>query len=160
MTNEELIKLRDYIASVPAWAALPNGSQEAVTIAGALNDVAVPSFIVWRDDVRADEIGNAWSGTDIDGMSALNMQRLQLLLASSAGGSFDMRRIDRRAGFENPFGTNANNASRIAMRAAWKRSATVGEKVFSSGAGTDAVPAVMIYIGEISWIDVQTARGL
>lgn len=160
LTNEQLTTLKAYIATVPAWAALPNNSDTAYAIADELNKPAAPAWIVWRDDVRADEIGNAWIGTDIDGMSALNMQRLQLLLASSAGGSFDMRRIDRRAGFENPFGTNQNNASRVAMRAAWKRSATVLEKLFATGAGTDASPAVTVVTGAVSYPEVQAARNL
>lgn len=160
LTNEQLVTLKAYIATVPAWAALPNISDTAYFIADELNKPATPAWIVWREDVRADEIGNAWIGTDIDGMSALNMQRLQLLLASSAGGTFDMRRIDRRAGFENPFGANQNNASRVAMRAAWKRSATVLEKLFSTGVGSDASPAVTTVTGAVSYPDVLAARAL
>jgi hypothetical protein len=110
-------------------------------LADYYNAPATPAFIVWRSDASAGAIGNAWVGTDIDGMSALNMQRLQLMLASSPAGTFDMTRADRRAGFENPFGTNANNASRVAMRAAWKRSATRFEKLFAIGTGSDASPA-------------------
>ena len=41
----------------------------------------------------------------------LNLQRLQLMLATSPAGVFDMTRADRRAGFENPFG--ANGADRL-----------------------------------------------
>ena len=107
----------------------------------ALHANAAPNFTLWRTQVSAEAIGNAWVGTDIDGMSALNMQRLQLLLASAPSGVFDMTRSDRRAGFENPFGTNQNNASRVAMRAAWKRLASVLEKLFAQGTGSDSVPA-------------------
>ena len=130
-------------AAVEADATL-NGHRLAGNydaILGFYNSAAAPEFVVWRTDVTADEIGNAWVGTDIDTMSALNMQRLQWLLASSPAGTFDMSRADRRAGFENPFGTNANNASRVAMRAAWKRSATRFEKLFAVGTGSDASPA-------------------
>lgn len=160
LTTTQLQTLKTLIASVPAWAALPNDSTAAQTIAAQLNLPASPDYIVWRTDVRADEIGNAWSGTDIDGMSALNMQRLQLLLASSAGGTFDMSRADRRAGFENPFGANTSNASRVAMRAAWKRKATVIEKLFATGTGSDASPATMVVEGAIGYDDVQAARSL
>jgi hypothetical protein len=156
----QLLALKAYIAGVPAWDALPNNSDTAYSIATELNQDASPDYIVWRNDVRADEIGDAWNGTDIDGMSSLNMQRLQLLLASSAGGTFDMGRVDRRAGFENPFGTNVNGPSRVAMRAAWKRKAKLGEKVFATGSGTDASPSVMDHVGNIAWPDVQTARSM
>ncbi len=157
LTPAQLITLRDYIASVPAWAALPQNSDSASFIATQLNLPASPAFVVWRSDVTANEIGNAWAGTDIDGMSALNMQRLQLLLASSAGGTFDMRRSDRRAGFENPFGTNQNNQSRVNMRAVWKRSASAFEKLYASGTGSDASPGQTVVEGFVSFQDVQDA---
>jgi hypothetical protein len=160
MTPAQLQTLKAYIDSVPEWAALPNNSDTAYFIAAELNKPAEPAFIVWRDAVQASEIGDAWIGTDIDGMSSLNMQRLQLLLASSAGGSFDMRRIDRRAGFENPFGSNANNASRVAMRAVWKRAASVFEKLFATGTGSDASPGATTLTGSVSYPDVHEARAL
>lgn len=122
-------------------------------LADLYNANASPTFIVWRNDVTAEEIGNAWVGTDIDGMSALNMQRLQLLLASSPSGVFDMGRSDRRAGFENPFGTNQNNASRVAMRAVWKRAARRIEKLFATGTGSDAAPANLIFSGSVQYTD-------
>lgn len=158
LTPAQQSTLNSCINAVPAWASLPNDSESALTIANGLNLTATPAYIVWRTNVTANETGNAWNGTDIDGMSALNMQRLQLLLASSPQGTFDMSRADRRAGFENPFGTNQNNASRVAMRAVWKRSATVGEKCLATGTGSDASPATMGYEGQFSYPDVQAAR--
>lgn len=160
LTSAQLQTLKTAILADPALAALPRNDDAAAFIAAEFNKEASPAFVVWRPDVRADEIGNVWVGTDIDGMSALNMQRLQLLLASSAGGAFDMRRADRRAGFENPFGTNQNNASRVAMRAAWKRNATRAEKLYATGTGSDESPAVMTFIGSISGQDVNSALNL
>ena len=127
-------------------------------IAAWLNAPSSPAFIVWRTEVAAGETGNAWVGTDIDGMSALNMQRLQLMLASSPSGVFDMARADRRAGFENPFGASASNASRVAMRAAWKRQATRLEKLLSTGTGSDATPATMGFVGAVSPQEITNAR--
>jgi hypothetical protein len=115
------------------------------------------TFIVWRPDVTAEEIGNAWSGTDIDGMTAINMQRLQLLLASAPSGVFDMTRGDRRTGFEGPFGTNQNNASRVAMNAVWKRAATRGERLFATGTGTTANPGIASVTGPITNDDIVRA---
>ncbi len=129
-------------------AALAAGADNE--LARLYNLPASPAFIVWRSDVRAEETGNAWVGTDIDGMSALNMQRLQLLLQSAPSGVFDMTRADRRAGFENPFGTNQNNASRVAMRAVWKRSLLLVERVFASGTGSDATPGATTYEGTVT----------
>lgn len=119
-------------------------------IASAYNLPASPAFVVWRTNVTVSEIGNAWVGTDIDGMSALNMQRLQLLLASSPSGVFDMSRADRRAGFENPFGASASNPSRVAMRAAWQRNVTRFERIYTSGTGTAATPGALGVAGVLT----------
>ena len=142
------------IITVRAAACADTATARPMMLAGDANALSAwlnsnSTFIAWRSDVRADEIGNAWLGTDIDGMSALNMQRLQLLLASSPEGLFDMTRADRRAGFEGPFGTNANNGSRVAMRAAWKRPATQAERALATGTGTDAAPGVLTFTGSV-----------
>ena len=159
LTAAQMLTLKAYIEADPVLSLKPATAQGAYEIDQILNQIATPDFILWRSNVAADEIGNAWVGTDVDGMSALNMQRLQLLLASSAAGIYDMRRIDRRAGFENPFGTNQNNASRVAMRAVWKRKATVAEKLFATGTGTDASPASGVVEGVIGYQDVGQAMG-
>lgn len=140
LTTAQLQTLKTYVNNDATLTALRTAGNYG-GVAAALNAPAAPAFVLWKTDVSAEAIGNAWVGTDIDGMSALNMQRLQLLLASSPSGQFDMSRADRRAGFENTFGTNVNNASRVAMRAAWKRNATVLEKLFANGTGSDAAPA-------------------
>lgn len=160
LTPSQLSALKAAILADGTLAAQPMNSDGNFAIAAALNAPASPVFIVWRTNVLADEIGNAWLGTDIDGMSALNMQRLQLLLASSPAGVFNMSRADRRAGFENPFGTNQNNASRVAMRAAWKRSTTRGERIYATGTGSDSVPGALVFEGTISSNDVEQARQL
>lgn len=147
------------VAADPVLSLLPPNSDSAFTIAAAYAQPAAGEWIVWRPDVSAEETGNAWVGTDIDGMSALNMQRLQLLLASAPGGVFDMSRADRRAGFENPFGTNVNNASRVAMRAVWKRQANRLEKLFATGTGSTATPATMVVVGTLSYQEVMSALG-
>lgn len=147
------------VAVDPTLSALPPNSDSATTIAKAYAQPAAGEWIVWRTDVTAEETGNAWLGTDIDGMSSLNMQRLQLLLASAPSGIYDMSRVDRRDGFELPFGTNPNNGSRVAMRAVWKRQANRLEKLFASGTGTTGSPATMTVVGIMSYIEVMAALG-
>lgn len=141
LTTTQLATLKAFVDGDSGLTALRAAGNYGA-ILDALDTAASPTFTLWRTEVQAEETGNAWVGTDIDGMSALNMQRLQLLLASAPSGVFDMTRADRRSGFENPFGTNQNNASRVAMRAVWKRPATVLEKLYATGTGSDASPAV------------------
>jgi hypothetical protein len=68
-----------------------------------------------------------------------------------------MTRADRRAGFENPFGTNVNNASRVAMRTAWQRKATRGERLFVTGTGSTASPGTTTLRIAIDEQDVAAA---
>jgi hypothetical protein len=157
LTTAQLLTLKNDILADPTLAALTPSADNAAAIAVAYGS-NVSNYIIWRSNVTQDEIGNAWVGTDIDGMSALNMQRLQLLLQTSSA-TFDMRRADRRAGFENPFGTNVNNTSRVAMRAAWKRTGNRLEKLFATGTGTDASPAVTTVEGTINYLEIMQAMG-
>jgi hypothetical protein len=155
LTTQQLQTLKAAILAEtdPAFVAFRTANNEQ----GMADWYNSPStFVVWRTNVTPDEIGNAWVGTDIDGMSALNMQRLQVLLASSSG-TFDMTRADRRAGFENPFGTNQNNASRVAMRAAWKRFVNRFERLFATGTGSDAVPGLPVVQGTVTPQDISDA---
>jgi hypothetical protein len=156
MTPAQLTTLAAHIraSTDPAVvAALANGNDNE--IARLYNRDAVPAFIVWRTNVTCQETTDAWVGTDIDGMSALNMQRLQMLLAS--GPVCNMSRADRRAWAENPFGTNVNNASRVAMRAIWKRAVRVVERVFATGTGSDATPGALVYEGSVTGDEIASA---
>ena len=159
LTPEQQATLLADIQADPALSVLPQGNPSALQIANAYNAAASPVFVVWRSNVKSSEIGEAWVGNDIDVMSSLNMQRLQLLLASSPQGVFDMRRTDRRAGFENPFGTNVNIASRVAMRASWKRNATRLEKLLGSGTGSDATPGVTTFEGTVTYSEINQVMG-
>lgn len=160
LTPEQKVTLKTNIESDPVLSLLSPSNPSALQIAKAYNSLASPVFVVWRSDVTKDEIGNAWVGTDIDGMSSLNMQRLQLLFTSIGERStFDMRRTDRRAGFENPFGVNVNNSSRVAMRAVWKRNATRLEKLLGSGTGSDASPGITTFEGTVTYSEINQVMG-
>lgn len=160
LTPAQQATLKTSIQADPMLSLLTPNNPSALQIANFYNTEASPLFAVWRSEVSKDEIGNAWVGTDIDGMSSLNMQRLQLLFASVGERStFDMRRADRRAGFENPFGANTNNASRVAMRAAWKRNATRLEKLLASGTGSDASPGITTFEGTVTYSEINQVMG-
>jgi hypothetical protein len=157
LTTEQKATLKAFVEADQTLNQIPKTYDGAYALAEALKVAASPAFTVWRTDVPAGDIGNAWSGADIDGMSALNMQRLQLLLASSPDGTFNMSRIDRRTGFLNPFGVNANNASRVAMNVVFRRLANVLEKLFSTGTGTNDTPATLTVEGSLSYQEVHEA---
>jgi hypothetical protein len=85
MTPAQLTTLKAAINTEtdPAFVALRTSGAT-----GAMADWfnVASTFVCWRTNVPAEATGNAWVGTDIDGMSALNMQRLQLLLSSAPSG--------------------------------------------------------------------------
>ena len=159
LTTTQKTTLKAFVEADPVLNLIPHTYDGAYDLSEALKVVATPAFTVWRTDVPAGEIGNAWSGTDIDGMSALNMQRLQLLLASSPVGTFDMSRIDRRNGFLNPFGTSPTNPSKVAMTVVFKRLANRLEKLLATGTGTDASPATLVIEGSVSYQEVYSLMG-
>jgi len=66
-----------------------------------------------------------------------------------------------RAGIDAAWvGTSADLAVRAAIYVHCKRPATVLEKLFATGAGSDASPATMLVEGAISYQVVDAARSM
>lgn len=157
LTTAQLTTLKTYINQDPTWAALPLTQTSAALIAAALNAPAEPAFIVWRTAVPLDEImRNGMDWTRVDNLSVGKsriwdwMTRLGTINASQA---------NIRAGIDAVWvGTAADLAVRAAVYGHCKRSATVAEKVFATGTGSDAVPATMTFEGVLSADDVAQAR--
>ncbi len=159
LTTAQLQTLKTYINSVPAWASLPNNEDAAFFIAAELNKPASPAFTVWRTSVPNEELGDAFNGTEVAGLSSLNMQRLQLLFDASRG-TQNGARADRRSAFDSCFSGAGGQLTRAALAPVWRRLATVAEKLFATGTGSDATPATLVVEGEISRQEVFTARSL
>jgi hypothetical protein len=74
-------------------------------------------------------------------------------------GTINAAKVNVRAGIDAAW---VGNAADLAVRAAvyvhCKRSATVLEKLFATGTGTDAVPATMVIEGSIGYQQVDEAR--
>lgn len=159
MTPEQLTTLKTYINSVPAWAALPQNSDTAYFIAGELNKNADPAFIVWKTSVTQDEImQNGFDWTRVDNLT-IGPARVWEWMFANETRSINPSKINVRAGIEAVWkGVAADLAVRAAVYTHCKRSATVLEKVFATGAGTDAVPATMVIESPISYQTVEAAR--
>lgn len=159
MTNEQLIKLRDYIATVPAWASQPNNSDTAYAIASELNQPASPAWTVWRSDVSRDDVsGDGFDWTQVDNLTVGQARIWDWLFD---GGSMNAGDSGKRAGIVECWkGTAAKVAVQVFVLGKCKRSAKLGEKVLSTGTGSDAAPAVLGYEGDISYPEVQAARNL
>lgn len=116
---------------------------------------ATGTFVVWRTNVTNDELGDAMNGTEVTGLSSLNMQRLQVLAAYS-GGSQNMSRADRRAAFDGVFSGAGGTITRASMAVIWKRNAARAEQALATGTGSTAVPGTMTFEGQVSGPDVST----
>jgi hypothetical protein len=159
-TTPRLQALRDYIASVPALAAQPMNPDGASAIADALNADASPTFTVYRTTVETAEVGIAVSYVAVEAMTDANRTRVTTFYAMNPQ-SFDPSRQDIRTFWANTFsGTlgGAGASTRAALEALWRRKATALEKLFATGAGTDASPGLLTFEGSVSYYVVEQAR--
>jgi hypothetical protein len=158
LTAAQQTTLRNAILADNELNALPQTQDGAFEIARRLNLNASPDFTVWKTAVSNEDIGNAMNGTEIAGLSSLNMQRLQVLSAYS-NGTQNPSRADRRAAFDAAFSGAGGTITRAALLILWKRLATRLEKIFATGTGSNASPATLVVEGAISGQEVNDAMG-
>lgn len=117
------------------------------------------TFVVWKTSVTAAAVGKAMVSTEVGGLTTANTNRLMVMEAYS-GGTFDPQRADTRAGFDAVFSGAGGVGTRAALLALYKRFATVCERVFATGTGSDAVPGLLVVEGQISTDEVSAAMNL
>ena len=128
-------------------------------IAQWYNQPKVPTVTVWKTAVPNEDIGDAMNGTEVAGLSSLNMQRAQMLENYSRGFQ-NASKADRRAAFDQIFSGAGGAITRAALAVLWRRPATRFEALFVTGTGTDASPATLVFEGSISDRDVDAALAL
>lgn len=146
-------------------------------ITAAYNADAAPDFIVWKNQVRTEDIFDSitWSAlTPLDtpdgsqdwanrSLACQGKQfNLQIILTGrqSISGSKTAVRAGLQDALTNvPSGTAGAlvNAGWAAVKAALSRKATRGEKLFATGAGTTASPATLRLDGPVTDADVEYA---
>lgn len=157
LTPQQQAVLKAYINADPTLASISNTSDGAYEIAAGINLVAVPACIVWKTSVSIDEIMR--NGMDWARVDNLSVGKARIWDWLGRLGSFDASRINVRAGIDAAWvGTAADLAVRAQVYTHCKRSATVFEKLFAIGTGSDASPATMTLEGAIGWQDVKEAR--
>ena len=127
-------------------------------MAAFYNDAAVPSFTVWKSNVSIGAVGDNIVGTELAGLSSLNNTRLQSIIGLSPAG-VNPSLPDRRAFFDDVFSTGGT-ATRAKLLILWKRLAKRGEKLYATGTGSDAIPATLVFEGDITNTDVVSALAL
>lgn len=158
LTTQQAATLKTFIQNDPTLNAQPLNSDGAYAIAAAINQAATPAFIVWRTSVDTDEVMR--NGMDWTRVDNLNVGKARIWEWMTKPGSFNPSKANVRAGIDATWvGTAADLAVRAAVYTHCKRNASVVEKLLiTSGAGSDASPAVMGFEGPISYQDVEAAR--
>lgn len=165
LTGAQLTALKAHIQADGALSALPSNSDGHFAVAAAMNLPASPNFTIWKKMVPLGEIANAINGTELAGLSSLNHTRLQTVVTlTNAAEGANPSKADQRAFWDDIFSGAGGTNTRAALLALWKKLATRAEKLFSTGAGSDASPATTdANIGSgflLAAGDVEAARNL
>lgn len=162
LTTEQLTTLRSAINADPTMSAYPNDPNGALALAEYLNQPAAPDFVVWRSSVPVDEItaSNGFAWTLVDALS-VGSARIWGWMFDNPARAINCSKTNIRQGIADVWsGTAGKLAVQAVVLQVCKRPATRAEKIFATGTGSDASPAVMGFEGSLSHIDVQDARNL
>ncbi len=124
----------------------------------ALNQQAVPDYIVWKTAVHVDEImQNGFDWTQVDN-TTVGKARIWEWMFANESRSINASKANIRAGVDEAWrGTAAMLAVRAAVYAHCKRPALLGEKMLATGVGTSNDPSVMGYEGALGAQDAADA---
>lgn len=146
LTGEQLAALKAELTNDPTGVgyAQPIADGAWGLVEQMLNAAASPAVIVWKTRVTQDEImRNGFDWTRVDNLS-VGPARVWEWMFSNAERSIDPSKSNVRAGIEAVWkGVAADLAVRAAVYVHCKRSATVLERLFAVGTGSDASPATM-----------------
>jgi hypothetical protein len=172
LTNAQLLSLKADMTADAVLGAIPhNSSDDAQRIADAYNLLAAPDWYVWRTtvseaeyvsspgvDVAAGSAATTWSWTAYIARSQGERDAWARLFASS-GGFCNPSLANVRQGVNDIFSGTSNSApaQRNHLLVLSKRKATRAEKLFASGAGSFAAPALLSFEGSLAWSDVANA---
>jgi hypothetical protein len=137
----------DILANADTLAAYNIGNLDALE--KLYNAAAAPAFTVWRSALTPEQAREAIAGGDglaqLDNLTAGKRDSLLWVFAGTTQPAI----AAQRAAIENLCGTQ--NALKAAILASQKRTASRIEKLFATGTGSDASPAVMAVEGPIGY---------
>jgi hypothetical protein len=134
----------------------PNNSDGNAAIAFWYDQATNPVKVVWRNAIPVYQVGNSMLSADVANLTATNLTRLQTLAQYAAQGFTGS--VDTESGFNDVFSAAGASGTRALLHAVWRRTALRIEALFATGTGTDAAPATLVFEGQISGGDVNTAR--
>lgn len=160
LTPTQNALLKNDILADPVLGVLAPSSDAIYQIIAAYMQPKSPSYIVWRTDVSQDEImQNGFDWTRVDNLG-IGKARIWEWLFDNQESSFNPSKPNVRAGIDATWGgTTADLAVRAAVYVHCKRPANRLEALFATGTGTDASPATMVDVGELSYDQVRILMG-
>ncbi len=148
------------LGTLKTWLTANASGLNDEAAAALLNAAAAgPNNIAWRSLVSLSEISLKLNGAELGGLSSLNHSRLQtvITLLAHAGGARPFL-ADQRAFWDDIFSGAGGATTRTQLLALWKRTVSVAEKLFWTGTGSDASPAILGPEGLITAANVSEAR--
>jgi hypothetical protein len=159
LNSQQLLTLKAAVLAEtdPGFVVLRDAGNDD-GMAAFYNVTASPAYIVWKSKVTQDEIMlNGFDWSRVDNLS-VGKARVWEWMFDNAQKSINPSKSNIRAGIDATWaGTAADLAVRAAVYVHCKRAATVGEKLFSTGVGTDAAPSVMAAEGAITAQNISDA---
>jgi hypothetical protein len=175
LTNSQLQTLKSDIAAKtqagqPLAGLNPNNADHAFAIAAYYNANASPSFWVWKNSISSEKTGMVVDLSEVGGLTTANSNRLQVSFIMRPGGFTPSNQSDR-ALFGSVFSSAGGALTRAAILAAWQRLTTRGERLFSTGTGTQATvlnidgtvtgsPGSLVFEGSITHNDVLESNNV
>ncbi len=157
LTQQQYTALAAAITAKGAWAAYPLNDDGYTDLARALNATASPAFSVWRTNVPIGEVGRAFNGAELAGLTSGNQTRL-LTIAAYLSDGVNPSIASNRSFFDDVFSGSGGALTRAALLAIWKRPAKYAEKILATGTGSDGSPGLLTFEGDIAPDEVRIAR--
>lgn len=152
LTSQQITALKAAAQADPTATALM-ASADDVGLAAWFNADDPSACIVWRHDVSIAEANAALVWTEVDALTVGKARIWEWMRNLSV---LDSRQANVRQGLTDAF--SSATASKAALIALAKRSATRAEKVLASGACTTANPSIMTFTGRLSYADASQIR--
>jgi hypothetical protein len=157
LTPAQLATVKANILASPDLSSQPAGPDGAVAIQKLYNLPSSPAFIVYKTLVALNDVGQAFNGTELAGLTTGNTSRLQAIAAFLLNG-VNPSRADTRQFFADVFSGAGGTVTRANLDALWRRTATRFERLLATGTGTTVSPGFLTWEGPISYQDIQEAR--
>jgi hypothetical protein len=155
MTPEQLATLKAALLADPALTQFIADYRDDL-IRDYYNAPSNPAFVVWRTSVTQDEImQNGFDWTRVDNLG-VGKARIWDWMFDNSATTINPSKLNVRAGIEAVWvGTAADLAVRAAVYVHCKRIANRVERIFATGVGSNDVPGLLTFEGEITTSDVS-----